>query len=103
MFAPVHTLAKGMDVVSPVLRPLATVTPVVHPERLLGDLRPVRAGPSATTSAPSRVADLLSAVGRLHRGKPFGPPETTEAFVLRMATYVEQLVGGYTLVVGDHK
>src|SRR5439155_4969583 len=103
MLSPVHPMAHGVDVAPPVLRRADTVGRVVDPRRVLGDFH--RVSPTTSDagfdSAPVHLANLLTSVGDLHDGRTLGRPARGEAFVLRIASYVgEQLVGGYTLVVG---
>jgi hypothetical protein len=100
MFAPIHPLAHGIDMSAPVLRGKSLTTQVIDPQRVLRDVRPVR--PAKPSDAPVvDLAELLTAVDRLHPGRTLGLPAPGTAFVLRLASYVgEQLVGGYTLVIG---
>lgn len=100
MFTAVHPLASGIDLAPPVVRGIDSGTRVVDPSLVLSDFQPER--PIAIGEpAPTHLADLLASVDGLHDGRTLDQPAPGEAFVLRMASYVgDQLVGGYTLVIG---
>ncbi len=96
MFAPVHAMAHGVTWAVPSVREHGGVA-VLDPVRILRDLDPR----DREHANAVHLADLLGAVDRLHGGERLGAPPHGEAYVLRMATYQgDQLVGGYTLVIG---
>lgn len=100
MFAPVHPLAHGIDVPTPARGDKSMAARVISPREILRDLHPVSPIPPAKHRV-LHLADLMLAVDRLHDGRTLGRPHPGKVFVLRIASYVEdQLVGGYTLVVG---
>lgn len=120
MMPPVHALAHGIAVESPVVHGKGAVA-VVDPRQLLGDFSPSEGAPrppkkearsktaasskkaaSSKTAAPVHLADLLGATTLLHGDvKRADGPGKGEVVVLRIASYDKggQLVGGYTLVV----
>jgi hypothetical protein len=100
MFESVHVLAHGIERSTPTLHRHGDVA-VVDPARVLRDIHPSE---RATTTTP-HLADLFGAVGQLHDGgELLGAPSRGEAYMLRMATYEgQQLIGGYTLIVGSEE
>ena len=94
MLAPVHPLAAGGAPRAPSVVPNGR-TRVIDPSTISGVIPP---------ADPLRAADLTDLFGSVRRlqvgADAYGPPEATEAYILRLASYCgEQLVGGHTLVI----
>jgi hypothetical protein len=97
MRAAVHEMARGMTVPPP--PPAAPMAAVIHPHALLGEINRTPAG---GTARRAQVGDLFGAIEHLNPAQGgLRRPAAGEAYVLRLATFqVQQLIGGYTLVVG---